>query len=73
MVYTWSQPGGDIKVFVANDASIIWRKNKSFFVFEGVKANQLNKDLEVCRLMCDYPSKSLDASVEFETSSTDNC
>ena len=46
--------------------SIIWRKNKRFLVFEGVKANQLKKEFEVCRFMCDYPSKSLDASVEFE-------
>ena len=61
---TWSQPGGDKKVFTAKDVSIKWRKNKSFLVFEGVKANQLKK--EVCRLLCDYPSKTLDAAVEFE-------
>ena len=60
----WSQPGGDKKVFTAKDVCIIWRRNKSFLVFEGVKPNQLKK--EVCRLMCDYPSKSLDTSVEFE-------
>ena len=61
---TWSQPGGDKKVFTGKDVSIIWRKNKNLMEFEGVKANQLKK--EVCRLMCDYPSKSSDASVEFE-------
>ena len=58
----WSQPGGDKKVFTAKDVCIIWRRNKSFLVFEGVKANQLKK--EVCRLMCDYPSKSLDTSYD---------
>jgi hypothetical protein len=26
---TWSQPGGDKEVFIAEDASIVWRKNKA--------------------------------------------
>ena len=46
---TWSQPGGDKKVFTAKDVSIIWRKNKSFLVFEGVKANQLKmRFIDLC-------------------------
>ena len=57
----WSQPGRDKKVFTAKDVCIIC---KVLHHIEGVKANQLKK--EVCRLMCDYPSKSLDTSVEFE-------
>ena len=61
---TWSQPGGDKKVFTGKNVSDIWRKNKNLLAFEGVKANQVKK--KVCRLMCDYPSKSPDASVEFE-------
>ena len=44
---TWSQPGGDKKVFTGKDVSIIWRKAKNLLVFEGVKANQLKK--EICR------------------------
>lgn len=52
---TWSQPGGDKKIFTGKDVSIIWRKNKNFLAFEGVKANQQKE--EICRLMCDYPSK----------------
>jgi hypothetical protein len=62
---TWSQPGGDKKVFIAEDASIVWRKNKSILTIEGVKENQLLKR-EVCRYICDYSSKSFDASTEIE-------
>jgi hypothetical protein len=54
---TRSQPGGDKKVFVAEDASIIWRKTKSILTIEGVKANQLKR--EVCRYICDYSNESL--------------
>jgi hypothetical protein len=63
---TWSQPGGDKKVFVAEDASnsIIWRKNKSILTIDGVKANQLKR--EVCRCICDYSSESSHASTEIE-------
>ena len=61
---TWSQPGGDKKVFVAEDASIIWRKNKNILTIEGVKENQLKR--EVCRYICDYSSESFDASTEIE-------
>ncbi len=41
---TWSQPGGDKKVFVAEDAPIVWRKNKSILTIEGLKANQLKRE-----------------------------
>ena len=61
---TWSQPGGDKKVFVAEDASIVWRKNKNILTIEGVKANQLKR--EVCRYICDYSSESSHASTEIE-------
>ena len=61
---TWSQPGSDKKIFTAKDVSIIRRRNKNFLAFEGVNANQLKS--EVCRLICDHPSKSPNASVEFE-------
>ena len=45
----WSQPGGDKKVFTAKDVCIIWRRNKSFLVFEGVKANELKKEfVDLC-------------------------
>ena len=43
LIGTWSQPGGDKKVFTGKNVSIIWRKNKNLLVFEGVKANQLKK------------------------------
>jgi hypothetical protein len=58
---TWSQPGGDKKVFVAEDASIVWRKNKNILTIEGVKAKR-----EVCRYICDYSSESSHASTEIE-------
>jgi hypothetical protein len=61
---TWSQPGGDKKVFVAEDASIVWRKNKSILTIEGLKANQLKR--EVCRYICDCSSESSHASTEIE-------
>ena len=61
---TWSQPGGDKKVFVAEGASVVWRKNKNILTIEGVKANQLKRD--VCRYICDYSSESSHASTEIE-------
>ena len=59
---TWSQPGGDKKVFVAEDASIIWRKNKSILTLEGVKENQLKR--EVCRYICDYSKQGQQSNEE---------
>ena len=61
---TSCQPGGDKKVFVAEDASIVWRKNKSILTIEGLKANQLKR--EVCRYICDCSSESSHASTEIE-------
>ena len=64
----WSGDFESLKRFVSESLKLdgVWSQpgRDKILVFEGVKANQLKK--EVCRLMCDYPSKSLDTSVGFE-------
>jgi hypothetical protein len=50
---TWTQPGGDKKVFTSEDSTstLIWRKNKSILLIDGERAHDIMKDL--CKHMCD--------------------
>ncbi len=54
----WSQPGGDKKVFTAEDLTIIWRKNKNLLSFDGEKANHITKEL--CKQMCKFDEFGLE-------------
>ena len=67
----WSQPGGDKKVFTAKDVCIIWRRNKSFLVFEGVKANELKKEfVDLCVIT---QANRLTLRWNLRTSNMDDC
>ena len=47
---TWSQPGGDKKLFTFDDSVIIWRKNKNLLYLDGEKAGDVMKEL--CKQIC---------------------
>lgn len=44
----WSQPGGDKKVFNAEDCLISWRKNNKLLVIEGKREIQVKKEICEC-------------------------
>ena len=46
---TWSHPGGDKKLFSAENITISWRRNKSILLLEGENAGSLMKNL--CDMM----------------------
>ena len=46
---TWSHPGGDKKLFRAENITISWRRNKSILLLEGENAGSLMKNL--CDMM----------------------
>ena len=39
----WSSPGGERKLFVGEDISICWWKNKKFFTVEGKRAGEVKR------------------------------
>ena len=47
---SWTQPGGDKKVFTSDNSTIIWRKSKNLLYLEGEKASDVRKEL--CKHMC---------------------
>ena len=49
---TWSQPGGDKKLFTFGDSSISWRKNKNLLSLDGEKASNLKRKL--CKQICEH-------------------
>ena len=49
---TWSQPGGDKKLFTFGDSSISWRKNKNLLSLDGVKVSNLKRKL--CKQICEH-------------------
>ena len=46
----WSQPGGDKKVFEADDCSISWRKNSKLLYIEGERGCQVEREMMECFL-----------------------
>lgn len=38
---TWSQPGGDRKLFTVDDSTILWKKNKNILVLDGAGASEI--------------------------------
>ena len=49
---TWSQPGGDRKLFTLGDSTILWKKNKNVLRLDGARANEIMQSL--CKLMCSF-------------------
>ena len=46
---SWSQPGGDRKLFTFEDSTILWKKNQNLLSFNGSKANDFKNEL--CKRM----------------------
>ena len=53
---SWTQPGGDKKMFTSDNSTIIWRKNKNLLYLEGEKASDVRKEL--CKHMCKQVKQS---------------
>ena len=51
----WSQPGGDKKVFNAEDCLISWRKNNKLLFIEGKREIQVKK--EICECLFGEPTE----------------
>ena len=49
---TWSQPGGDRKLFTLGDSTILWKKNKNVLRLDGARANEIMQSL--CKLICSF-------------------
>lgn len=56
---TWSQPGGDRKLFAVDDSTILWKKNKCLLCLDGARANEFMRKL--CGLICSLKEPMLDA------------
>ena len=61
---TWSQLGGDKKLFTFEDSMIIWRKNKNLLSFDGEKASDVIKEL--CQLICTDSSEVVKPTIMIE-------
>ena len=53
---SWSQPGGDKKVFSGDVFSITWRKSKRMLKFDGERSNELKRLF--CNELCDAQNSS---------------
>ena len=47
---SWSQPGGDRKLFTFEDSTILWKKNQNLLSFNGSRANDFKNEL--CKCIC---------------------
>ena len=71
---TWSQPGGDKKVFKTDKCLISWRKNRKLLYIEGEKETQVKIELYKClfdeefqpSFQASLPCNSYDTSAEIE-------
>ena len=72
---TWSQPGGDKKLFTFEDSTIIWRKNRNLLSFHGEKASDIMKEL--CKQICKLDEVNLETPIsdarQSSKQSSDNC
>ena len=55
---TWSQPGGDRKLFTLGDSTILWKKNKNVLRLDGARANEIMQSL--CKLVCSFEAPTSD-------------
>lgn len=58
---TWSQPGGDKKLFTSEDLTIIWRKNKNLLSVNGKRASKIMKEL--CKQICKLDEDNLESPI----------
>ena len=65
---SWTQPGGDKKVFDFDGSTIIWRKNKNLLYLEGEKASEVMKEL--CKQIC---KQDEDISITQQSSMQEVC
>ena len=72
---TWSQPGGDKKLFTFEDSTIIWRKNRNLLSFDGEKASDIMKEL--CKQICKLDEVNLETPIsdarQSSKQSSDDC
>ena len=47
---SWSQPGGDRKLFTFEDSRILWKKNPNLLSFNGSRVNDFKNEL--CKCIC---------------------
>lgn len=72
---TWSQPGGDKKLFTFEYSTIIWRKNRNLLSFDGEKASDIMKEL--CKQICKLDEVNLETPIsdarQSSKQSSDDC